>query len=51
MTVFTRAFALTSTAGALIFLLAITLGFLSPSPRPVGATPAMDDGLTIARTN
>jgi hypothetical protein len=51
MSVFTRAFAVTSTAGALIFLLAITLGFLSPSSRQVGASPATDDGQTIAQRN
>jgi hypothetical protein len=51
MSAFNKAFAVTSTAGALIFLLAITLGFLSPSSRPVGASPATDHGQAIAQTN
>lgn len=51
MSNFARAFAVTSTAGAMIFLLAITLGFLSPSSRPVGATATTGDGRTLAKTN
>jgi hypothetical protein len=50
MPVFARAFAVTSTASALIFLFALTFGFVSPSPRPSGIAPVADDARTIART-
>jgi cell division protein FtsX len=42
---FTGTIAVASTTAAMLFLLAVTLGLISPSPRPVEA------GQTIARQN
>jgi len=42
---FTGTIAVASTTAAMLFLLAVTLGLISPSPRPVEA------GQTIAQQN